>query len=537
MRNGVKTALVGGVFTAMVGVAGYGAFNLYNGVTGGSSASADSGPTTGPPTGAEVEKAAASFFKRWENGDADAAADFTNDPVAAGRVLHSFTGADITKVKIEQGEASGANVPFTVSATVAYGGKSEPLSYKSQLKVVRGESTGRALVDWQPTVIHPELKRDDTLEVGEADNPQIEAVDRDGKVLSREKYPSLGPVLDQLRERFEDKAGGKPGIELWIERADQTAYNTTLVTLQKGEPGKIKTTLSARVQAAAEKAVRSKAKSSVVAIQPSTGQVLAVANQEPGNNVAFLGRLAPGSTMKIVTAATFIDNGVAVPSTRIPCEHDIVYRSQTFHNLPGLQANLNATLADNFARSCNTGFIKGIAHDNLKDDSLTREAAKFGIGANWQTGISSYDGSVPAAANSDRGANAIGQGVVQMSPLNMASIVATVQGGGTFRQPVIVDSSYGLDRATANGISTTTASQLAQMMRTTAHSGSAADAMRGLGAGVGAKTGSAEVAGQEKPNSWFAGFRGDIAVAAVVIEGGRGGEAAGPIVAQVLAAN
>ncbi len=536
MRSGVKTALVGGVFTVMVGVAGYGAVNLYNGVTGGSTSTSDAKPTSGPVTDEEVKETVGKFFKAWQAGDPDTAAALTNDADKAGKVLGSFVSADITKVKVEQGAVSGTSVPFTVSATVSSNGKSKPFSYKSQLKVVRGVTTGVALVDWKPTVAHPAMEDGDTFAVGQADDPQIEVVDRDKKVLSAEKYPSLAPIIDELKNRYADKAGGKPGIELWIERADATAYNTPLVTLQKGEPGKIRTTLSAKAQAAAEKAVQSKAKSSVVAIQPSSGQVLAVANQEPGNNTAFMGRLAPGSTMKIVTAATFIDNGVAGPGSHAPCVNSIVYRSQTFHNLTGLAPNENATLAEDFSRSCNTAFIKLIAHDDLNDNSLTQEAAKFGIGAEWQTGIPSYDGSVPPAETSDRAANAIGQGVVQMSPLNLASIVATVKGGGSFKQPVIVGSSYGLQRATAPGVRGNTASQLTDMMRTTARSGSAASAVGGLSGDVGAKTGSAEVAGQDKPNSWFAGFRGDIAVAAVVIEGGRGGEAAGPIVAQVLGA-
>ncbi|WP_415952740.1 penicillin-binding transpeptidase domain-containing protein [Streptomyces sp. KLOTTS4A1] len=537
MRDGVKTALIGGVFTVMVGGAAYGAVNLYNGVTGGSSsAGADATPTTGPVTDGEVAKAAGSFFEHWKKGDAAAAAKFTNAPVEAGEVLNSFLAADITGVQIEEGKASGTSVPFTVKAKVSYEGRSEPLSYKSELTVVRGETTGRALVDWQPTVVHPQLKKDDTFAVGEADAPQIEAVDRDGEVLSAEKYPSLGPILEELRRRHSAQAGGRPGIELWIERADATAYNTTLVTLQKGEPGQIKTTLSKRVQAAAEKAVQTQAKSSVVAIKPSSGEVLAVANQEPGNNVAFMGQLAPGSTMKIVTAATFIDNGVAGPGSKAPCENDIVYRSQTFHNLPGLKPDLNATFANDFARSCNTAFIKLIAHDDLNDNSLTEEAAKFGIGPVWNTGIPSYDGSVPARGDSDRAANAIGQGVVQMSPLNVASITATVKGGGTFRQPVIVPASYGLELAKAPGIRNSTANQVKQMMNNTARYGTAAKALSGLGGDVGGKTGSAEVGGQTQPNAWFTGFRNDIAAAAVVIEGGHGGDSAGPIVAKVLAA-
>jgi cell division protein FtsI/penicillin-binding protein 2 len=72
------------------------------------------------------------------------------------------------------------------------------------------------------------------------------------------------------------------------------------------------------------------------------------------------------------------------------------------------------------------------------------------------------------------------------------------------------------------------------MMNRTAVSGTAAQVMAGLGGSVGAKTGSAEVDGQAKSNSWFTGYRNDMAAAAMTQEGGHGGEAAGPIVAAVL---
>ncbi|MER7171488.1 penicillin-binding transpeptidase domain-containing protein [Streptomyces mesophilus] len=489
-------------------------------------------------TGEEVTETVGKFFKAWAKGDADAAANLTNNNAAASKVFGSFAAADLTKVKIDQGKVSGTSVPFTVSATVSYEGKSKPLSYKSELKVVRGKTTGAALIDWQPAVVHPDLKEGDTFAVGQADDPQVEVVDRDDKVLTAEKYPSLKPVIDELLNRYADKAGGKPGLELWIERADASAYNTPLVTLQKGEPGKLKTRLSATAQAAAEKAVKLRPESSVVAVQPSSGDVLAVANNRAdGFNAAFSGTMAPGSTMKIVTAAMLIDYGVVSSAHGpAPCTPDAMFRGRTIKNLPGLQPDKGATLAETFSRSCNTGFIKHIDDDKLSDSSLTDEAAKFGIGLEWQTGIPSYDGSVPADYN-ERATNAIGQGTVQMSPLNMASIVATVKNGGTFLQPSLVPGSYGIKRAHAPGISSHAAQQVATMMNITATSGTAKDVMAQAGRGYkGAKTGSAEVDGQGKPNSWFAGFREDMAVAAVTQEGGRGGESAGPIVATVLRA-
>ncbi|WP_369035427.1 MULTISPECIES: penicillin-binding transpeptidase domain-containing protein [Streptomyces] len=538
MRKGAKAAVIGTVFTVMVGGAGYGAFNVV-------SALSDDGGTgvkTGPPSKDEIAEASEEFFAAWEKGQAQAAADLTNNAIPAKNLLTGYSAdAHITGVKITPGTATGATVPFSVKATVSYEGKTKPLAYSSKLTIVRGTTTGKALVDWQPSVIHPDLKvSGDKLVTGEAANPPIEAVDRDGKVLTKEKYPSLGPILDTLRARYGDKAGGTPGIELMVRHADTETADTSLLTLSEGTPGKLPTTLSASAQAAAEKAVLKFSESSVVAVQPSTGEVLAVANHRTDQfNAAFEGTLAPGSTMKILTSAMLIDNGVATMNSPAPCTPTAVWQSQTFSNLKGMEPNENATLANDFLRSCNTGFIKlidGTDANPLTDESLTTEAQeRFGLGQdNWKTGITSFDGSVPASPGPDRAANAIGQGQVQMSPLNMASVTATAI-TGEFRQPYLVSPDLD-DRelATAKGLPASTSAQLKEMMRMTATQGTAQEAMAGLKGDIGAKTGSAEVDGQAKSNSWFTGFRGDIAAAAMTQEGGHGGDAAGPIVAAVL---
>jgi cell division protein FtsI/penicillin-binding protein 2 len=424
-----------------------------------------------------------------------------------------------------------------VKAKVAYGGKSKPLSYKSELKVVRGLTTGRALVDWQPSVVHPGLKKEDTLVTEQSATPPIEAVGRDGSELTKEKFPSLGPILDALRDKYGEKAGGTPGVELVIRHTGNGAPDTPLLTLAKGKPGKLTTTISPGAQAAAEKAVKRFAQSSVVAVKPSTGEVLAVANHRTdGFNAAFQGEAAPGSTMKIITAAMLIDNGVTSMNGPAPCPDTAVWQSQTFKNLTGMKPDESATLSNSFMRSCNTAFIKLIDEKPLTDASLTQEAEeRFGLGQdNWTTGIASFDGSVPAVDGPDRAAGAIGQGQVQMSPLNMASVTATAI-TGAFRQPYLVSPELdGRELARARGLRASTAAQLKQMMRLTATQGTAAQAMAGLGGDIGAKTGSAEVDGNAKSNSWFTGFRNDIAAAAMTEEGGHGGDAAGPIVAAVL---
>ncbi|MFF8592624.1 penicillin-binding transpeptidase domain-containing protein [Streptomyces sp. NPDC015220] len=538
MRKGAKAAVVGGVCAVLVGGAVYGGYNFVSALNGTAVADGPAPARTGPPSGDEVKDASAKFFAAWEKGDAATAASYTNFPEAAETLLSSFgSEAHIDRVRITPGTAAGTTVPFSVTATVSYDGKTKPLAYRSRLNVVRGTTSHRPLVDWQPSVVHPQLRKGDTLVTGESAAPPIEAVDRHGAVLTKDKYPSLGPILDELREKYGDKAGGTPAVELSIRHEDADAAETPLITLAKGKAGRLRTTLSASAQAAAEQAVRKFAESSVVAVEASTGEVLAVANhRDDAFNAAFLGRLAPGSTMKIISAATLIDNGITTAAGPAPCPPEAVWQSQTFHNLTGMQPNEHATLSESFARSCNTAFVKYA--DEVKVDSLTREAQdRFGLGRDdWKTGIPSFDGSVPASGGPDTAANMIGQGQVQMSPLNMASVTATAM-TGRFRQPVLVPPSLD-DReiARAQGLPAGTVAQLRQMMNRTATTGTAAVAMSGLSGRIGAKTGSAEVDGQAKSNSWFTGYRDDVAAAAMTQEGGHGGDAAGPIVAAVLRA-
>ncbi|MGW6055276.1 penicillin-binding transpeptidase domain-containing protein [Streptomyces sp. NPDC055189] len=541
MRKGVKITLVGGVFAVMVGGAGYGAYNLVNGVTGGGG-SPGSGPSTvkaGPPTSGEIGETTEKFFAAWAKGDAEEASRYTNNAEAAVALLTGYReDAHLTKVKLTPGKATGAVVPFSVEAKVSYEGKTKPFAYDSELTVVRGKTSGRALVDWQPSVVHPDLERDDTLETGEAAAPPIQAVDRHGQVLDKKVHPSLGPVLEQLRAKYGDEAGGTPGVELYVRHADEDAGSETLLTLSKGRAGQLKTTLSAAAQRAAEKAVAQHPESSVVAVQPSSGDVLAVANnREDHFDAALQGKQAPGSTMKIVSAAMLIDKGVTKADGPAPCPNSAVWQSHQINNLKGLAPDENATLSDSFARSCNTAFVKLVDEDGITDESLTEEAQnRFGLGLDWKVGVTTSDGSVPASGGPDRASNMIGQGKVQLNPLNLASVTATAM-TGDFRQPVIV--ARGLDDrelAQADGLPASTVQQLRQMMNRTAVSGTGAGAMAGLSGRIGAKTGSADVDGQEAPNSWFTGYREDVAAAAVAQEGGHGGDTAGPIVAAVLAA-
>ncbi|MFI9115617.1 penicillin-binding transpeptidase domain-containing protein [Streptomyces venezuelae] len=544
MRSGVKVAIVGSVFVVVAGGVAYGGYNLYSGVTGGDTStgakSADA-PRTGPVTGEEVTTTARDFLAAWAAGETDKAAQLTNDPVSAGPAVLAYReGAKVTGAVITPGAAVGTTVPFTVKATISYEGVTKDLSYASELTVVRGQSTGRALVKWQPSVLHPKLTASATLRTGASKSAAIKAVDRDGVELTAEKYPSLGAVLAELRKRYGSKVGGSNGVETWIDSGSEAVPDTTLLVLSKGRPGTLKTTIDADVQAAAEKAVKAFGNASVAAVEPSTGAIRAIANNPATEfNTALSGAQAPGSTMKIVTATMMMQHGLATPGSRVECPPTVSWKGVTFQNLEKFKID-NGTLTDSFRRSCNTAFIKAIgplSKQDIEDTELGETARRsFGIGLNWQVGVPARDGSVPPSEGGETAASYIGQGKITMSALNVASLSATVKNGG-FRQPYLVARELD-DRtfATADPLSPEIASGLRRMMNAAATNGTAAEAMAGVPSPKGAKTGSAEVGDQATSNSWFTGYSGDLAAAAVVQAGGHGGDAAGPVVAKVLKA-
>ncbi|MFJ9717154.1 penicillin-binding transpeptidase domain-containing protein [Streptomyces sp. NPDC101213] len=543
-RRSTRPAVVGGMIAVVVGGAGLGGYALYGG-----GAAAEDGPAaakkpqvrTGPLAAAEVTTAARAFLTAWQQGKVAEAAAVTDDPAAAGAVLTGWTkDARITGATLTAGPRAGDKVPFAVKGTVTFGKTSKPVAYDSALTVVRRAEDGEPLVDWHASVVHPDLADGDTLVTGEAGDPPVKALDRDGGELTAKEYPSLGTVLDGLREKYGKKAGGTAGVELRVVRGKASkakkASDKTLVELSEGTPGTVRTTLSPSLQAAAEKQVAGAERASVVVTRASTGEILAVANSNPNFNTAFQGSLAPGSTMKVVTSSLLIEKGLASADKAHPCPKYFSYGGWKFQNDDKFEIK-GGSFKASFARSCNTAFISQAG--KLDDDSLTEQAQQvFGLSSNnWAVGVPTFDGSVPVQKAAQKAAELIGQGGVRMNPLNMASVAATVK-SGTFHQPYLVAPSVdGRTLAKApRTMSAGTLSQLRELMNYTAAHGTAAEPMAGLGPDYGAKTGSAEVDGQKEPNGWFTAYRGDLAAAGVVQQGGHGSESAGPIVAALLKA-
>ncbi|MGQ5577716.1 penicillin-binding transpeptidase domain-containing protein [Streptomyces sp. ECR3.8] len=539
----MRPVVIGAAMVVLTAGAGYGAYALVEGAgrDGGDSASQAETVKSGPLTADEVTAAAETFLTAWQSGQVAEAAAATDDPVAAKAALASYVkDARVRDLALTPGAPARDSVTFALKGTVSYEQTTKPLTYDSTLTVVRRAGDGEPRVDWRPSVLHPELREGDKLVTGEAGTPPVKALDRDGGELTTEKYPSLGSVLDGLREKYGEKAGGEAGVELRVVRGEASKKaelaDTTLLELSEGTPGTVKTTLSPSLQALAEAEVAKRKRASVVVVRPSTGEILAAANSSRGFNVAFQGSLAPGSTMKVVTSSMLIEKGLASIDKKHPCPKYFSYGGWKFQNLDKFQIK-DGTFRASFAASCNTAFISQAP--KLEDDDLTQHAQDyFGLGRNdWKVGVSTFDGAVPVQSKAPMAASLIGQGGVRMNPLNMASVSATVK-AGVFHQPYLVSPEVdGRQLATApRTLSADTLAQLRELMSYTATAGTATEAMAGVDGERGAKTGSAEVDGQKKPNGWFTAYRGDLAAAAVVQSAGHGGSTAGPVVAALLKA-
>nr|WP_238350802.1 penicillin-binding transpeptidase domain-containing protein [Kribbella shirazensis] len=361
------------------------------------------------------------------------------------------------------------------------------------------------------------------------------------KTATEDTLKNAGPTAsaqDQvgttgLQYAFQQQLAGTPGGTVAL-RDGKTKLTVKTVFNQKGTAGKpVKTTLDTNMQKAAEAALAtSKLPASLVAVQASTGQILAAANgpQAASYNRAFQGRYAPGSTFKIVTSAALLGSGQTT-TTPLPCSNTINVFGKTFKNYDGLAAYGAGTMQKAFNESCNTAFIS--QHARLPKDGMTKAASLFGIGRDLGLSISAYGGQVPLPKDDvEEAASMIGQGTVTASPLAVALIAATVD-HGTAMKPVLVP---GKDAAgpAASPLPAATVAALRTFMRTTV-TGGTAKVLAGNGA-VAAKTGTAEVVvnGKVATNGWMAGYRGDVAFAVIVEGGASGSKAAGPILKTFL---
>ncbi|MFL6136723.1 MAG: penicillin-binding transpeptidase domain-containing protein [Frankiaceae bacterium] len=344
-----------------------------------------------------------------------------------------------------------------------------------------------------------------------------------------------------IQAAFEHRLAGSPTAEVVVEDA-RGARLQTLATF-RGRPGRsVRVTLDRRVQAAAERALDAPAirerRASLVAVRASTGEILAVANRpaESSYDTALVGRYPPGSTFKVVTATALLGDGLRLTDP-VPCPPSIDVSGKRFTNFQGESAPGDVPFRTDFALSCNTAFV-GLS-SRLGASDLRAAAAAYGIGGAWQLPLDSFSGSVPVATDAvERAADAIGQGRVLVSPLDMAMVAATVD-SGTWHAPQLLVDPAPAAQPSPKALAAPVAASLRALMRAVVTDGTAKQALGRLpGPPVHGKTGTAEFGSADPPltHAWFIGYRGDLAFAVLVEGGGVGGAVAAPVAASFLRA-
>ena len=336
-----------------------------------------------------------------------------------------------------------------------------------------------------------------------------------------------------LEAAFERRLAGTPSGE--VRLVDKDGQPVKVLHRFAGKDGEaVETTIDPRAQEAAEAALDPVAKpAALVAIQPSTGELVAVVNTPvQGYNRALLGRYPPGSTFKVVTAGALLAGGLR-PGDPVDCPKEAKVGGRTFGNFED-EVLGRIPFSSAFAHSCNTAFVQQAAK-RLDGDELVAAAAQYGFGLDPSPGIPAVTSRVPPPSDrADLAAESFGQGRVTASPLQMALVAATIA-DGRWRHPKLVTEGEDSSPAEApDPLDGKVAGTLRTLMRQVVTEGTAAPA--GLPGKVGGKTGTAEFGtGDPLPtHAWFIGFRGDLAFAVVVEDGGVGGRVAAPAAARFL---
>jgi cell division protein FtsI/penicillin-binding protein 2 len=368
-------------------------------------------------------------------------------------------------------------------------------------------------------------------------------------------------------EALDGRLRGRAGGELLASGTRRGGSSRALAVAVAQAARAVRTTISPAVQRAAVAALGGQL-GGVVAMQPSTGQILAIAG------LGIDDVQPPGSTFKMVTLSGVLAAGIATPRTTFPYATHTTLDGVKLSNANGEECGGSLELA--FAVSCNSVFAPlGV---KLGASRLVAVAERYGF--NHSPGIpGAAQSTLPAAAQIqgelDLGSTAIGQGEVQASALQMATVAATIADGGHRPTPTLA-----LDAAphtVATATSTAVARTLRRLMIAVVREGTGTAAAI-PGVTVAGKTGTAELGspgacagGSEEggPNeegaskegasseahapgcasaaseaantdAWFAAFapalHPRIVVGVMLVKDGAGGATAAPVAREVLEA-
>ena len=375
-----------------------------------------------------------------------------------------------------------------------------------------------------------------------------------------------------IEKIYENSLRGRDGAHyLEIDAAGRTGREFPERD-QLAEPGDdLHLTIDLEVQLAAERALPATLAGSVVALDPRTGAVLALANKptfDPNIFVSFQaqeerqkvlqtkttllnrairGRYPPGSTLKMIAAIAAIETGITdTLSTFEACAGSLSVGDVVFH-CNKLDGHGEMNLLEATETSCNIYFhhlaqILGI-------ETWHEFAAKFGFGQ--PTGIAleprEFEGLLPSRQYYQERDGwtyghllnlIIGQGAMLATPIQMARYTAAIANGGYLVTPYL--SGDPPPRQRIEGVSSATLEIVRKAMYRVVYGERGTGRRVAVeGVEIAAKTGTAQVPNRDN-DAWFVAFAPyddpAIAVAVVVEGGGGGGAVGGPIVRQVMEA-
>ncbi|MFG1942074.1 penicillin-binding transpeptidase domain-containing protein [Nonomuraea sp. NPDC048826] len=485
--------------------------------------------TTGSP-----EEVAGAYLSAWSAGDYAAMRELVADPPADferrhRRFLADLKAEDITlRRHVPNGvfAASAADLG-AVSFQATVQGAAD-WSYESDLKVVERDRTWK--IDWSPAALHPELTGKRSIRVTRVKDELPAVLAADGTRVDTPGTPgSVQQLVAGLRETFPDRFADSAAHHVQLYEGGRLLK--TLSGTRKKEP--VRLTVDLKVHAAGAAALEDVTKpAALVAMRPSTGEILAVVNKPGGFNRALLGKYPPGSTFKVVTAAALVAGGTE-PDADVSCPAEQNIGGFPFHNA-GFKDFGTLSFRDAFAHSCNTTF-GDLTVSELGAERLTEVARTFGFGEKIAPGVPAVKAEFPAPKDAtDLASASIGQGRVLASPLNMASVAAAIADGAWRPPRLLAEGQAPGHTLRPRTLEPDVVAALRVLMPAVVTDGTA-HAVR-FPPGTAGKTGTAEYgSGAEPPShAWFIGYKGDLAFAVVVEGGGAGSAVAAPIAARFL---
>lgn len=402
--------------------------------------------------------------------------------------------------------------------------------------------------------------------------------------IEEDDYYQPGDYIGKLgvEKYYEKELRGEKGVQIMLRDAHgriQGSYRHGKFDRRPVAGRDLTLSLDVKLQALAERMLQGKI-GSVVAIEPATGEVLAMASSptydprtlvgrqrskvhvalsknvwKPLLNRSIMGQYPPGSTFKTTQALTYLTEGIITPNTMFTCHHGFSYRGLHV-GCHGHMSPLN--LIEAISTSCNAYFCWGLYYmmGNRRKYHDVQEAMNrwrdymVSMGFGYKLGIDlpgEKRGLIPNASFYDRAYHkswngltvisiSIGQGEVNLTPLQIANLGATIANRGYYYTPHVVRKVQGLPLDTAfTHRHRTMASERAYGavvagMRSSALKGTC-KALGHLPFTVCGKTGTAQNRGQD--HSVFMGFapmnNPKIAIAVYVENGGFGADFAVPI--------